>query len=140
MNKKFVFAAVLITIGILCAALIINCVYVIVMHNVGYDYRVVTSNREIGIPSRDGRYRLAEMSDTTGQYLLYSVIQLQSTDEDDLSEYPKTVYVTNDFWYHSRFVTDYGWIDDGSNSFFIKSSDSGTHCYIFTGATWIPEP
>lgn len=139
MNKRFVFIAVLVITGILCAAFIVNCLYVTVMHIAGYDYRIVASNKEIGIPSSDGKYRLVEMSDNTGQYLLYSVIQLQNMDENDFSDYPKTVYVTNDFWYHSRFTTDYGWIDDGSNSFYIESSDSGTHRYIFSGDTWIPE-
>ena len=104
----------------------------------GYDFRIVHRDMEIGITSDNGKYQLVEMSDATGQYLLYSIIQLKNFDDEYSCDFPKTVYVTNDFWYHSRFTVEYGWIE-GSNDFYIISSDSGTHRYIFDNDTWIPE-
>lgn len=111
------------------------CISVVVLHCIGYDLRIVQSNETIGIPSRDGSYYLVEMSDSTGKYLLYSVIQLDSSDPQDYEYYPKTVFVTDDFWYHSRFTKDYGWISE-TNDFYIDSTDSGLHQYSYDGTTW----
>lgn len=126
-NKKLVVVS-------LFVALAIEFFFVIIAHYAGYDIRVVHSNSEIGIPANNSEYKLVEMSDTTGQYLLYSVIQINNATNSG----PQTLYITDDFWYHSRFVTDYGWIED-TNDFYIESSDSGTHRYYFDGITWIPE-
>lgn len=98
----------------------------VVMHYAGFDYRIIKRRAEIGIPSYDGKYRLVEMSDSTGIYLLYSVVQVGS------GVRPRTVFVTDDSWYHSRYASGYGWVDD-SYDFFIDSSDSGEHLYLFEG-------
>lgn len=114
------------------------CISVIVLHYIGYDLRVVQRNEPIGIPSHDGSYYLVEMSDPTEQYLLYSVIQLDSSDPQDYEYYPRTVFVTDDFWYHSRFTRDYGWIGE-TNDFYIDSTDSGLCRYLYDGTTWASE-
>ncbi|MBQ6595629.1 MAG: hypothetical protein IJH78_08240 [Clostridia bacterium] len=82
--------------------LFIVCLATIIMHYAGYDYRIVRTRGEIGIPSYDGKYRLVEMSDPTGIYLLYSVIQVGNAGG------PRTVFVTDDSCYHSRFASGYG--------------------------------
>jgi len=118
----------------LLVAFAIDCFIVIIAHYAGYDFRVVHSNSEIGLASSNNEYWLVEMSDATGQYLLYSVIQIKNASNSG----PQTLYVTDDFWYHSRFAEGYGWIED-TNDFYIESSDSGTNRYYFDGTTWIPE-
>ena len=122
-------------------AVMIIVFYVIIMHCIGYDIRIIYSNKGIGIPSNDGKYQLVETSDRTGQYLLFSIIQLKKYDSDnnaDYSDCPQTLFVADDFWYHNRWVSDYGWIE-GTNDFYINSSDSGMHRYFFNGDTWVPE-
>lgn len=126
MKKKVVFLSTLL-------AAITVCLWVIVLHCAGLDIRIVQSNKDIGIPSPDNRYYLVEMSDSTGQYLIYSVIQINNPEAGNY--YPATVYVTDDFWYHSRFIEGYGWIE-GTHDFYIDSSDSGRHRYSFDGETW----
>lgn len=114
-------------------AVVSMCILVIILHYGGYDFRIVRNNQTVGIPSPDGTYYLVELSDSTERYLMYSVIQLGNHG----SSYPKTVFVTDDFWYVSRYVKDYGWIN-GTNDFYIDSSDSGRHRYLFDGTTWFP--
>lgn len=66
------------------------------MHFIGYDMRYVRRFDEIGIVSDSGKYRLAEMSDPSGKYPVYSVIRLRSDftdDESDSFNYPHTLYV-----------------------------------------------
>lgn len=111
------------------------CISVVVLHCIGYDLRIVQSAKTIGIPSHAGSYFLVEMSDSTGKYLLYSVIQLDNSDPQDYESYPKTVFVTEDFWYHSRFAKGYGWIGE-TNDFYIDSTDSGRHQYSYDGTSW----
>ena len=125
-KRKLVMVSILVTLLVVMA---IMSLFVIIAHYAGYDYRVVHSNSEIGIASGNNEYRLVEMSDATGQYLIYTVIQ---------NDGPQTLYITDDIWYHSRFAEGYGWIED-TNDFYIESSDSGTHRYLFDGVTWTPE-
>jgi len=109
----------------------------IVAHQFGYDYtfRLIRSRSEIGIPSYDNHYNLVLLTDSTGQYNLFSVIQTRAQDSDG----PRTVFVTDDFWYHSRYIADYGWMGD-SYDFCIMSSDTGSHEYQYRDGTWIPLP
>lgn len=110
-------------------------IFVIVFHCAGYDVRIVHRYEDIGIPSDDGAYYLVETSDSTGRYLMYTVVQLDVQDSEDYTYYPKTVFVTDDFWYLSRFIKDYGWID-GTYDFYIDSSDVGSLIYTYDGETW----
>lgn len=66
---------------------------------------------------------------------MYTVVQLDVQDSEDYTYYPKTVFVTDDFWYLSRFIKDYGWID-GTYDFYIDSSDVGSLIYTYDGETW----
>ncbi len=118
--------------AMIVGAVIVVCIILFVLHSVGYDLRIVHRFSEIGIPSSDGEYFLVEMSDATGKLLVYSVVCI------DNGEYPQILYVTDDFWYHSRFIEGYGWIE-ATNNFYIDSSDSGMHRYFFNGDTWMPE-
>ena len=126
MNKRYVLSSMM-----LMAVAV--CILVVILHYAGYDFRVVRSNQTVGIPSSDGRYYLVELSDSTERYLMYSVIQLGNQGPDC----PKTVFVTDDFWYYSSFAKGYGWIE-GTSDFYIDSSDSGRHRYLFDGTTWVP--
>ena len=128
MNNKIANHTFVIVIGVL----IVICVILTILHNNGYDLRIVHRFSEIGIPSSDGEYFLVEMSDATGKLLVYSVVCAAN------GEYPKILYVTDDYWYHSRFIESYGWIAE-TNNFYIDSSDSGMHRYFFNGDTWMPE-
>lgn len=114
---------------------IILSIGIVVAHYAGYDFRIIYSGENIGIASENGEFRLVEMSDSTGMYLLYSVIQLPSSGQ---VTHPRTVFVTEDFWYHSRYISDYGWVK-GTNDFYIYSTDTGTHVYHFNGNTWVPQ-
>lgn len=128
MNNK----AIIRIFAVIIEMVIIGCIIIIVLHNIGYDLRIVHRFSEIGIPSSDGEYFLVEMSDATGKLLVYSVVCIGK------GECPKILYVTDDFWYHSRFIESYGWIEE-TNDFYVDSSDSGIHRYFFNGDTWIPE-
>ena len=128
MNNKIANHTFVIVIGVL----IVICVILTILHNNGYNLRIVHRFSEIGILSSDGEYFLVEMSDATGKLLVYSVVCAGN------GEYPKILYVTDDFWYHSRFIVSYGWIEK-TNDFYINSSDTGIHRYFFDGNTWIPE-
>lgn len=126
------------TVGISFAIFV---TYVIVMYLIGYNMRYVRRFDNIGVLSNSGKYRLVEMEDPSGKYLLYSVIQLESDlpDGEDISyALPRTVYVTTDYWYHSRYASGFGWIE-GTDDFCVYSSDSGPHRYLFDGETWFPE-
>ena len=113
--------------------IIIGFIVLVVGHNMGYDLRIVQRFSDIGIPSSDNEYFLVEMSDATGKLLVYSVIQINN------DKHPaKILYITDDFWYHSRFIVSYGWIEK-TNDFYINSSDTGIHRYLFDGNTWISE-
>ena len=123
----------------LLIAFVLFGIFVEVMHFIGYDMRYVRRFDEIGILSDSGKYRLVEMSDPSGKYPVYSVIRLRSDFTDDESNaYPQTLYVAHDLWYHSRYADGYGWIE-GTDDFYIDSSDTGRHCYFFNGETWVPE-
>ena len=117
----------------LLIAFVVFSIVVIVSRVMGYDYKIMLVHREssIGIKSDISEYRLVQTSDGSGQYLMYAVIQLGSPD----TGYPKTVFVADDFWYHSRYITDYGWIE-GTNDFYIDSSDSGRFYYRYGNGTW----
>lgn len=112
-------------------------IFLIIFHCAGYDIRIVQRNEGIGLPSDDGAYYLVEMSDSTERYLMYSVVQLDVSESDDYySGYPKTVFVTDDFWYLSRFIKDYGWVD-GTYDFYIDSTDTGLQIYTYDDGTWV---
>lgn len=105
----------------------------VVLHFAGIDTRIVHSGVDVGKPSPDGQFRLVELSDHTGRYLLYSVIRLGGDGRP-----PETLFMTDDFWYYSRYIKAFYWIDD-TNDFCIESTDSGLHRYNYENGTWKPE-
>ena len=64
----------------------------VVLHFAGIDTRIVYSGVDVGKPSPDGQFRLVELSDHTGRYLLYSVIRLGGDGRP-----PETLFTTDDF-------------------------------------------
>lgn len=114
--------------ALILAAILAFCVLTFVLSLNGIEIRIVHVHKKIGIPSPNGQYRLVEMTDQTQQYLLYSVISVGNA-------YPKTEFVTEDFWFHSRYIKDYGWIE-GTNDFYIDSSDSGRILYQYDDGVW----
>ncbi len=104
---------------------------ILIAHLNGFDYKMIRSSDGIGIPSYDDRYKLVLTMDLSGQYNLFSVIQLHPDD----SYGPKTVFVADDFWYHARYVSDYNWVR-GTYDFYVESSDTGPHYYAYSDGTW----
>ncbi len=96
-------------------------------------FRTVHTSDDIGVASYDGKYRLVEMADTSQQYLLYSVIRLM--DIENGIHAPETLFVTDDWWYLSMYISSYGWLNE-SYDFYIDSTDTGRTIYRYDGGTW----
>lgn len=110
-------------------------IVVIMLHCFGYDFRLVYDGFEKTTVSSDGRYGILELSDASGRYLTYVIVQL--ADGSDYFEIPKGyLFETSDIWYTGKYVTGYGWMDDTYN-FYVESSDDGMHVYKYNGETWV---
>ena len=123
-------------VSLVISLVMLIAIGVIVLHVAGYDLslrglRVVKMNEPIGIESPSGKYRLVEMVDQTGQYVLYSIVQIEG--EADLC--PRTLFVTDDSWYHSRYISGAGWLN-GTDDFYVDSSDVGRCIYRYSGNGW----
>lgn len=126
-------------VNALISAFIVFFLIAIICRIAGYDFRIVHSGGEIGILSHDSKYELVEMTDDTGRYLLYTIVQpYNSKDPKTLDSGPQTRFVTDDFWYAARYISGYGW-KEGTYDFYIHSTDTGTHVYHYDGNTWIPQ-
>ena len=88
--------------GIFCGIFIV-AIAVVIAAQAGYSFRTVYMDADsLGIESPNGCYELVETADASGQYLLFAVIQT------DGPETPRTLFVTDDFWYHSSYIKNFG--------------------------------
>ena len=131
MNKTL--KTITITVAV---TLILACIAVLLASYAGYNFVIVYSDKEIGIKSYDGYYRLVRTADLSGRYLLFSVIQMPNDNSD--IPWAHTVFVADDYQYFTRYISDYRWVD-GSYDFIIYSTDSGPHYYKYKNGTWIAQ-
>lgn len=120
-------------VNALISAFIVFFLIAIICRIAGYDFRIVHSGGEIGILSHDSKYELVEMTDDTGRYLLYTIVQpYNSKDPKTLDSGPQTRFVTDDFWYAARYISAYGWKELMISISILQTPE---HMYITMTAT-----
>ena len=123
-------------VNTLLVVFLLLCMVVIIASSIGYDFKIIYTGQKIGIPSWNNEYRLVMASDPTEQYVIFAVIQIANSGTE--VTYPRTLFVTDDFWYHSRYVKEYGWVGE-TNDFYVESTDSGMIYYYYSDGTWISQ-
>lgn len=109
--------------------IIAGFIFIVLCYVLGYRIRIENVRADIGVKSPNGEYRLVELSDPTGRYVLYSVVQVGEGHE------AKTLFVASDCWLLSKYIAEAGWVN-GTNDFYIYNTDIGTLTYRFANGTW----